>query len=74
MELTDKIVDAVDVGLKRAEITRILDNGDDLRKKDNDRRTCRRVPGMGGVTVYALHRGKIGPEAPEEIPGLPTGL
>jgi|TARA_B100001964_G_C13802097_1_gene409215 hypothetical protein len=70
----DRIVDAVDIGLKRAEIARILDDGDYLRKKDNDRRTCRRVPGMGGVTVYALHRGKIGPE-PQNLPmDLPTSI
>ena len=59
--LADKIVDITGVGLKRAEIARIPDNDGYLGCKDNDRKTFRRVPGMGGVTVYTLLRNKIGP-------------
>ncbi len=42
--LANRIVDAVGLGLKRAEIARILDNGGYLKKKDPDgRKTFRRV-------------------------------
>jgi len=59
--LADQIVDAVGIGLKRAEIARILDRNGILTLTDSDRKTYRRVPGMPGVTVFALDRAQMGP-------------
>ena len=60
--LADNIVDAVDIGLKRMEIARILERNGLLKHTDGDRKTYRRMPGMPGVTVFALDRTKMGPE------------
>ena len=56
------------IGLKKAEIARILDRHGLLKRKDPDRRTFRRVPGKVHVTVYALDRAKMRP-APIEVVG-----
>ena len=52
------------IGLKNAEIARILDRHGLLKRKDPDRRTFRRVPGKVHVTVYALDRAKMGGQRP----------
>ena len=72
--LSTCIVDAVGIGLKRAQIARILDEQGLLILKDADRKTCRKVPGMAGVTVYALDRSRIGPENLNASMGHPAVL
>ena len=72
--LCTRIVDAAGIGLKRAQIARILDEQGLLLLKDADRKTCRRVPGMPGVTVYALDRASIGPSRPGGAQCIPTSL
>jgi putative DNA primase/helicase len=67
--LADRIVDAAGIGLKKAEIARILDRNGLLKRKDPDRKTFRRVPGMAHVTVYALDRSKMGPDPMEVVGG-----
>ena len=58
----DNIVKAADVGLKRAEIARILDGKNCLFTTEKGRLTYRRVPGMPGVAVFALDRSMMGPQ------------
>jgi hypothetical protein len=66
--LADQIVDAVGIGLKRAEIARVLDRHGLLKHTDGDRKSYRRMPGMPGVTVFCIDRTKMGPE-PQKVVG-----
>jgi len=66
---SEAIVEAVGLGLKRAEIGKILDRHGLLSRTDGDRKTYRRMPGLPNVTVFALDRAKMGP-APLEVVGV----